>query len=68
MTGFKYDLVRAIYVRDRDGEFADWHRGWYDKGYTMTDLYITEADSDGRPGRAFQAQGPLKADVEHSEL
>jgi hypothetical protein len=66
MTEFRYELRRAIYVRDRDGDFATWYRGWCRKGYTMTDLNISEPDIDRRVGRAFQAQGPLKAIVINS--
>jgi hypothetical protein len=59
MSVMKKEMMRAIYVRDRDGDSSAWYRRWQRDGYTLMDLNIQEADTDGRIGHAFEAQGPL---------
>lgn len=53
-------MKRAIYVRERDGDFGAWHEKWKNDGYILLDLNISEPDTDGQIGLAFEAQGPLK--------
>lgn len=55
------EMKTVIYVKDRDGELRTWYEGWTAKGYTLMDLHHEERDkTDGRYGRAYEAQGPLK--------
>jgi len=60
MTEVRREMKRAIYVRERDGDFGAWHEKWKNDGYILLDLNISEPDTDGQIGLAFEAQGPLK--------
>jgi len=41
------ELLKAIYVADRDGDFRQWYGAWLDRGYRLRTLGTRETDCDG---------------------